>query len=209
MTSSTDHLLSSAIAARAYDVLNWLLWLPGGSDHLRRNFVGTIGMRSDMRVLELGCGTGLVTRHLVATGADVTAVDGSSAMLDRARRRAPKARFDLADLAQVPADGWGSYDRVVLSFLLHELDPETRVHVLRGASASLAPEAEIGILEWGMPPSERRGAIWSRLVRTIEPAVAHDILDGGLDDAVAATGLRVVRDDPLAGGRARVLTLER
>ncbi|MBI1915267.1 MAG: class I SAM-dependent methyltransferase [Planctomycetes bacterium] len=42
-----------------------------------------------MRVLELGCGTGGITRLLLERGVAVTAVDGSERMLARARRRAP------------------------------------------------------------------------------------------------------------------------
>src|SRR6266498_5935162 len=37
-------------------------------------------------VLELGCGTGLLTRYLVNAGHRVIATDASPAMLDRARR---------------------------------------------------------------------------------------------------------------------------
>jgi 2-polyprenyl-3-methyl-5-hydroxy-6-metoxy-1,4-benzoquinol methylase len=37
-----------------------------------------------MKVIDVACGTGLVTRQLVELGATVTAFDFSSAMLDRA-----------------------------------------------------------------------------------------------------------------------------
>src|SRR5713226_6479144 len=39
-------------------------------------------------VLELGCGTGRVSRPLARAGVDLVGVDRSAAMLDRARRRA-------------------------------------------------------------------------------------------------------------------------
>jgi SAM-dependent methyltransferase len=42
-------------------------------------------------VLELGCGTGRLTRHLVDAGHRVLATDASPAMLERARRAVPGA----------------------------------------------------------------------------------------------------------------------
>lgn len=45
------------------------------------------------RVLDVGCGAGPLTKALTEAGFDVVAVDTSSAFLDIARVRAPKARF--------------------------------------------------------------------------------------------------------------------
>src|ERR1700716_3431046 len=42
-------------------------------------------------VLELGCGSGLLTRHLIDAGHRVVAADASPAMLELARRHAPDA----------------------------------------------------------------------------------------------------------------------
>ena len=46
-------------------------------------------------------------------------------------------------------------------------------------------------------------------MRSIEPPVAYDILDDGLDGAVAEAHLTVDYDRPFAHGRARVLHLSR
>jgi SAM-dependent methyltransferase len=58
-------------------------------------------------VLEVGCGTGLLTRHLVAAGHRVLATDASAAMLDLAREALPGtefARLTLPDDPVPPAD---------------------------------------------------------------------------------------------------------
>ena len=47
----------------------------------------------DGLVVEIGCGSGLLTRHLVEAGHRVIATDASTAMLDLARRYAPGADF--------------------------------------------------------------------------------------------------------------------
>ena len=42
-------------------------------------------------------------------------------------------------------------------------------------------------------------------MRTIEPAVAHDVLDDGLDTALRTAGVDVADDVRVAGGRARIV----
>jgi SAM-dependent methyltransferase len=53
-------------------------------------------------VLEIGCGSGLLTRHLVAAGHRVVATDASPAMLDLARETVPGADVRLAALPDDP-----------------------------------------------------------------------------------------------------------
>jgi ubiquinone/menaquinone biosynthesis C-methylase UbiE len=191
------------LVAVSYDALNRLLWLPSGSGRLRRRFVGALGARGGDRVCELGCGTGLVTRHLCAVGAHVTAVDSSPLMMDAARRRAPTARFVRGDVLATPLDG--PFDRIVLAFILHELDAPRRVALLRRAAELLTATGQIGILEWARPTGTILGPAWTATVHAIEPTIAHDILDDGLDVAIAGAGLTTIDDRRLAGGRARVV----
>jgi len=107
--------------------------------------VGALDVRPGQRVLELGCGTGQVTAELLAGGADVVAVDALPAMLDGARRRAPGATYVHGDV--LLAELGGGYHRVVLSFLLHNFDQNSRVRLLRRAAAALAGGGRVGILD--------------------------------------------------------------
>jgi SAM-dependent methyltransferase len=61
------------------------------------------GIRSG-RIVEAGCGSGILARRLVDAGYDVTGFDRSSAMIRLARANAPGARFRVASLerARIP-----------------------------------------------------------------------------------------------------------
>jgi SAM-dependent methyltransferase len=53
------------------------------------------------RIVEVGCGSGRLARHLSDRGYRVHGFDVSPAMVRIARRRAPRARFTVASLADV------------------------------------------------------------------------------------------------------------
>jgi ubiquinone/menaquinone biosynthesis C-methylase UbiE len=195
--------------ATTYDAINAAIFLPsGGSQRLRQALVDALDVRSDHRVLELGCGTGQVTARLLAAGARVVAVDRLPAMLAAARRRAPGATFVEADLDgdALEADVGGGYDRVVLSFVLHSFDTDGRTRLLARAAAALAPAGQIGVLDWALPAGRLRAAGWRRFVTALEPSpTARQVLEGALDRDIPSAGLRVDARRPAAGGRAQIL----
>ncbi len=196
--------------ATAYDAVNTVIFLPsGGSERLRRLLVETLNVRAGHRVLELGCGTGQVTAQLVAAGADVVAVDRLSAMLARARKRAPGATFIEGDA--IEAEVGSGYDRAVLSFVLHSFEAAERIRLLRRAAAALAPGGLIGVLDWSLPPGPVRAALWRRFLTALEPAApsVQQLLAGTLEADIPASGLHIASRRLVAGGRAQVLVLER
>ena len=80
-------------------------------------------LRSEMRVLELGCGTGYFTRELARCGADIVAVDVSSELLEIARADSPaeNVRYEIQNAcALIYPDA--CFDSVVGSSVLHHLD---------------------------------------------------------------------------------------
>lgn len=76
------------------------------------------------RVLELGCGTGLFSRHLLAHYPDGTFVfsDLAPAMVEQCRRRLdPAARASFAVIDADAPDEQGTFDVIALSMALHWL----------------------------------------------------------------------------------------
>lgn len=103
-------------------------------------------------VLELGCGSGALTRHLVDAGLRVLATDASPAMLDLTRRAVPEAdvrRVTLPDDPLPPADAVVSTGHA-LNYLPGTAAVE---RALVGIAAALRPGGVLAIdlcdLAWG------------------------------------------------------------
>lgn len=103
-------------------------------------------------VVELGCGSGALTRHLVDAGHRVIATDASSAMVELAREHAPGAE-DVRRLV-LPHDPIPPADAVVsVGHVLSYLDDEAAVHgALENAARALRPDGVLALdicdLEW-------------------------------------------------------------
>lgn len=92
-------------------------------DPFAEDLVGRLAVRDGMRVLEVGCGTGIVTRRLVARLAgrgDVVATDLNEAMLAHARARLPDpggVTWRQADATRLPFET-GTFDAVLCQFAI-------------------------------------------------------------------------------------------
>jgi SAM-dependent methyltransferase len=108
---------------------------------LRRTILSRLPRRESARVLEVGCGTGLVARDLAALPGvgEVVGVDPCRAFIERARAAAEAdsgLRFEVADGTDLPFDD-GRFDVVVFATTLcHTTDP---LAALREAHRVLVP----------------------------------------------------------------------
>jgi ubiquinone/menaquinone biosynthesis C-methylase UbiE len=193
-----------------YDLINAAIFLPwGGSRRTRRELVRGLRIWPGEHVLDLGCGTGLVTAQLVHEGAVVTGIDRLPGMLEGARRRSPQATLIEADVLDGSVDDGAPFDAVTLSFVLHNFDPSGRVTLLQRAASGLAGgSGRVGLLEWAEPTGRLRGRTWRWFLARLEPSPSvPQILDGALDAEVADAGLQVVDRRDLCGGRVQLLVL--
>ncbi len=132
----------------------------------------------DGLVLEIGCGSGLLTKYLVDAGHRVRATDASEAMLELAREYVAGAeglqRLRLPDDVVPAADAIVSVGHP-LSYLDDELQLERALVALAGA---LRPSGILAFdlcdLQWGehrreQPPQVRFGDDWVLVNRTSVP----------------------------------------
>ncbi|HBU69406.1 MAG TPA: hypothetical protein DEE98_03375 [Elusimicrobia bacterium] len=106
-----------------------LIWgwdTPAGKIRAARRaeyFIKLGGIEKGKKVLEIGCGTGLFTRKIAETAADLTAIDISPELIEKAAANFSfkNALFMTADAEHLNFAG-GSFDCVVGSSVLHHLN---------------------------------------------------------------------------------------
>ena len=84
----------------------------GAEDELNE-FMSSIKPRG--HILDVGCGTGRVTRTLVDSGFRVTGIEISQKMLDLAKQQVPEATFEIGDMASLEYDD-GSFDAIISTY---------------------------------------------------------------------------------------------
>jgi SAM-dependent methyltransferase len=117
-----------------------LAWVhhTGYSHHVERTSAGIVqllhesGIDAGARIIDVGCGSGLLARRLLAAGFVVTGVDASPAMIDIARSYVPDAEFEVVRLPIAsqtrPAAMRVEYDAVVSTgHVLNYLDTRDEI----------------------------------------------------------------------------------
>ena len=130
-TDNTEERLQNEIEHGRYIVQNgpgeiWDWDKPAGRRRWTRRVAMLLaGLKPEMEVLELGCGSGFFTRELVKSGAWITAIDISPDLLELARRDVPaeNATF-MAENAYAMSFATGHFDAVIGISVLHHLDVE-------------------------------------------------------------------------------------
>lgn len=165
-------------------------------DELVDDLVAAAGLDRTSRVLEIGCGTGQLTRALVARGIDVTCVEAGPRMAEIARRTAPGARIVVQRFEDWQPDA--VYDAVCCATAWHWLDPAIaapKVHALLRPAGTLAVIGTHHVIPYDADPFFREIQEAYRAIgqEADELPAVEDIRH---DDAVAlrATGLFDVRD---------------
>jgi 2-polyprenyl-3-methyl-5-hydroxy-6-metoxy-1,4-benzoquinol methylase len=110
----------------------WGWGTPAGMRRARRRadlLAAGAGLGPGVKALEIGCGTGLFTELLAASGAGIVAVDISEELLAKARGRGlnpERVRFIRGRFEDLEL--YGPFDAVLGSSVLHHLDVEASLH---------------------------------------------------------------------------------
>jgi 2-polyprenyl-3-methyl-5-hydroxy-6-metoxy-1,4-benzoquinol methylase len=122
-----DH--GARIAEEAEDVWGWEK--PTGPYRLKRRtdlMIRHAGLKPGARVLEIGCGTGVITSYLQLSGSDITAIDLSPDLLELALKKQwpDSVHFEVGNAEALSFED-GAFDAVVGSSVLHHLDIDTAI----------------------------------------------------------------------------------
>jgi SAM-dependent methyltransferase len=139
------------------DVFLWrLAELRPDIDRLREERAGwlwrTLGLQSGVRVLDLGCGNGMVGVHLARRGVHVTGVDRIESVLCRARQQAGDlpVTFVCADLRTVSYPQ-GSFDAIMLCEVVGLMSREDDAALIGRAARWLSPVGRL-LVDCPCPP---------------------------------------------------------
>lgn len=133
-----DHVARRPSGARARKVYG----AQDVHDFARRAILDALGLGSGDRLLEIGCGGGLLLRDALTSGASATGLDHSPEMVGLARQSAPGAEVVVGSAEKLPFPD-AAFTAVAMSIVfLFFADP---VAVLRECHRVLTPGARAAI----------------------------------------------------------------
>lgn len=98
---------------------------------------------SKKKILDLGCGPGVLSKYLSDLGYDVTGVDFADRMIFIARKLAPNVNFIVSDIANLELDD--TFDGIVLAHFLIHFSEEENIKILNRLHTFMNPEASLFI----------------------------------------------------------------
>jgi len=144
----------------------------------------TLRLEAGATVLDAGCGHGdPLARALLAGGFDVTGVDGSAALIRRARERLPRGQWIVGDLREL--DLGRTFDGIVAWSSLFHLPGADQPGVIRRLGEH-AHAGSVLLMTTGPEPGEAIGEFAG------EPLFHASLDPAEYEEALAAAGFEVV-----------------
>lgn len=145
-------------------------------------------------LLDIGIGTGNLSKKLLATGAAVIGVDQSREMLAVAKNKFPQVKVRLGDFMNLPFDN-GTFDGIASTYAFHHLNEQEKEIALDEMIRVLKPHGSIVIGDMMFESETEK----QRLMADMTPAQIEEVNDefygiiSHLAAFVSKRGMRLVK----------------
>lgn len=168
----------------------------------RAAFVRQIAPAAGERIIDIGAGTGTLTRALLRAGpaAEVSGIDPDPEMLDKARRLAEAEALPINYVEGFFTDAFaaaaGPWDKVVTSLVLHQVPLAGKAEIIGAAHAALRPGGELHVCDYGMQRSWAMRLLFRLTVQVIDGRedTGHNAR-GVLPELMRAAGFAAVTEE--------------
>ncbi|WP_018087048.1 class I SAM-dependent methyltransferase [Desulfurispora thermophila] len=165
-----------------------LLVLPVMQSRIQKA-VALLGDVSNLAVLDVCTGTGIMAVELAKRGARVTGVDFSPAMLARAARKAKglPLTFHLMDATRLEFED-NFFDICVICMALHEMPRLQRERAL--AEMRRVTRHRVLLMDWASLPANRFWRLGVPLVERLEGSYYKEFMRSNLSAVISKYGLK-------------------
>jgi ubiquinone/menaquinone biosynthesis C-methylase UbiE len=173
--------------------------------------------RENLKILDVGCGTGEMLVTYAKPGCELVGIDRSPSMLDVARQKLGSTAKLLLENATHMSFADGTFDLVTCMLALHEMPAEDRPRVLRECRRVMKPGGHILLIDFHYGPyTFPRGRLYKMLIVFAEMNAGKEhfahyrefLSHRGLDGLVEGSGITVERRFVFGPGTAAIYLLK-
>lgn len=180
-----------------------------------------IGMKifppqSGMKVLDIGCGTGIHLKLYQNAGCDVYGIDTSPSMFEQAKAKlGVDANLHFGDASKMPYPD-NQFDLITTSTVLHEMPPEVRSNVFEETKRVLKRDGHFLIIDFHTGPFKPlKGWFYKGIITIAEISAGRKhfknyrqfMRTGGLATLIEKHGLTIEKQKILSGGNMVIYLL--
>jgi ubiquinone/menaquinone biosynthesis C-methylase UbiE len=184
---------------------------------LREIGIKMLPPKPGMKVLDIGCGTGAHLVHYQKIQCQVSGVDTSPSMLERARLKlGEQANLTQVDASTLPFPD-KNFDIILLSTVLHEMGPDLRKNVLLEAHRVMKDSGRIIIIDFHPGPLKPiKGWIYKIIINIAEFVAGREhfknsrnyLANGGIPALIVSCQLQIENYKIVSGGNFGIFVIK-